>query len=240
MEYMAQPNPQAEPTEKIKVKGVSPLMIFYGFIPYIIMSLFSGPNTFLLVTSISVLMSAAWMVFGLLQHRGLHQLSTVGTVVFGSMLLLAFVNPAWDAWIRNWSGTIAEISLVLTAFIGILVKKPFTLYYAKLSVDQVQWENNPLFRAGVVKVSQTITAVWGLSFLVGVACDFAPGDLKNNIIFTLIIPLLAMFGGIRFTTWYPEYRRQKAHAEHPEIIEQHRAIAEQAQAAANEAPDTSK
>jgi hypothetical protein len=236
---MAEPGAADKEPEKIKIKGLSPLMVLYGFIPYILMSLFSGPGTFLLVTSISVVMSAAWMIFGLVQHRGLHQLSTVGTVLFGAMLILAFADPRLDTWLRNWSGTVSEVALVLTAFIGIAVKKPFTLYYAKLSVDQVQWEHNPGFRAGVVRVSQTITAVWGLSFLVGVACDVLPNGLSDNIVFAWIIPLVALFGAIRFTFWYPEYSRKKTFAEHPEIADLHRDIAERARLESTDEADNS-
>ncbi len=39
---------------------------------------------------------------------------------------------------------------MLTAFIGIMVKRPFTLYYAKFSVDEVQWDHNPEYRAAVI------------------------------------------------------------------------------------------
>jgi len=208
-----------QPPEKIKVKGVSPFSIFYSFVPYILMSLFSGVGTFLLVTSISFVMSAAWMISGLVQKRGLHQLSTVGTVLFGLMLIAAFADPNLDTWIRNWSGTIAEIALVLTAFIGVLVKRPFTLYYAKLSVDQVQWEHNPEFRASVIKVSQIITGVWGLSFLISVLCDFADNVTNNGLIFNWIIPMAALFGAVKFTLWYPNYIHEKTQAEHPEFEE---------------------
>jgi len=226
-------------SEKIKVKGVSPLMIFYGFVPYIIMSLFSGPNTFLLVSSISVLMSASWMIFGLIMRRGLHQLSTVGTVLFGGILILAFADSGLENWLRNWSGTISEAALVLTALIGIAVRRPFTLYYARLSVDPIQWEHNPAFRAGVVRTSQTITAAWALSFLIGLLCDFAPNGLNENFVFSWVIPLLAMFGAIKFTLWYPEYRRAKILAEHPEYAEQHRKIAEQVKSAEADGTDDS-
>lgn len=225
---MAPSDSRSGDSEKVNVKGVSPLLVFYGFVPYIIMSLFSGPGTFLLVLSISVVMSASWMIFGLIQHRGLHQLSTVGTVLFGAMLILAFADPGLDNWLRNWSGTISQAALVLTALIGIAVKRPFTLYYARLSVDQIQWQHNPAFRAGVIRTSQTITAAWALSFLIGLLCDFAPNGLNDNFVFTWVIPLLAMFGAVKFTLWYPEYHRGRIMAQHPEYAELHRRIAEKA------------
>ena len=218
--------PTASDGDKIKVKGVSPLSIFYSFVPYILMSLFASNNTFLLVTSISFLMSAAWMVYGLATKRGLHQLSTVGTVVFGVMLIAAIVDPGVDTWMREWSGTVAEIALVLTSFIGILVKRPFTLYYAKLA-DPVQWEHNPEYRAGVIRISQIITAVWGISFAITALCDFLP----DGVLFGWIIPLAALFGAVRFTMWYPNYMREKKLSENPELVEQHRQIAQQAAAA---------
>ncbi len=212
-------------------------MIFYGFVPYIIMSLFSGPGTFLLVLSISVLMSASWMIFGLVMRRGVHQLSTVGTVLFGAMLIMAFADPGLDNWLRNWSGTISQAALVLTALIGIAVKRPFTLYYAQLSVDPIQWKHNPAFRAGVVRTSQTITAAWALSFIIGLLCDLAPNGLNDNIVFSFVIPLLAVFGAVKFTLWYPKYRRAKILAEHPEYAEQHRKIAEQARSESTDGTD---
>ena len=217
----------AQTDDQIKVRGVSPLSIFYSFIPYILMSLFAGEGTFLLVTGIFFAMSAAWMIYGLVQKRGLHQLSTVGTVLFGLMLIVTLVDPNLEVWIINWSGTIAEIALVLTAFIGVLVKRPFTLYYARFSTDPVQWDHNPEYRAAVIRVSQIITGVWGLSFLVTALCDFADDATNNGLVFNWIIPLAVLFGAVKFTMWYPNYLHQKVQRDHPEVEEQHRKIAEQ-------------
>lgn len=116
--------------------------------------------------------SVVWIVIGLARHQGIHQLSAVGTVLFGGILVTSLVDPNLDAWLKDYSGTISDAALVLTARVGMAVKHPFTLHYAKLSVDEVQWEHNPDFRAGVLAVSQAITGVWALSFAIGLACDF--------------------------------------------------------------------
>lgn len=223
----------AEPgteTGPMKVKGVSPLSILYSFVPYILMSVFAGPQSFRVVTAISLGISAVWMAVGLARGQGVHQLSLVGTVLFAGMLVASFADPHLDAWLQQHSGTMSDAALVVTALAGLAAGHPFTLYYAKLSVDPVQYENNPAFRAGVLAVSRVITGVWALSFAISLGCDFASAATNANALFDWVIPIVAMVGAVKFTMWYPNYSRTKTMAEHPEYLEEHRAIAEAAAA----------
>lgn len=222
-------------TDRIKVKGVSPLGILWGFVPYIIMSVFAGPQTFRVVTAVSLGISLVWMVIGLARGQGVHQLSLVGTVLFAGILVASFADPRLDMWLRNHSGTMSDAALVTTALVGLAIGRPFTLYYAKLSVDPVQYENNPGFRAGVLAVSRVITGVWALSFAVSLVCDFAANATNGNVFFNWVIPIAAMVGAVKFTMWYPNHRRTKTMAAHPEYAEEHRAIAEAA--AARQVPE---
>lgn len=228
-------HPTTKPTtdgERIKVKGVSPFSILYGFVPYILMSVFAGPQTFRIVTAVSLGISVTWMVIGLARGQGVHQLSMVGTIVFTAILIASFADPRADAWLQNHAGTMSDAALVVTALVGLASGHPFTLYYARLSVDPVQYADNPAFRAGVLAVSRVITGAWALAFAVSLACDFASNATNGNVVFNWVLPIVAMVGAIKFTTWYPNYRRTKTMAEHPEYAEQHRAIAEAAAAKA--------
>lgn len=228
-------NPGTTPAtdgERIKVKGVSPLSILYGFVPYILMSVFAGPDTFRIVTAVSLGISVTWMVLGLARGQGVHQLSMVGTVLFTGILIASFADPNADAWLQNHSGTMSDAALVVVALVGLATGHPFTLYYARLSVDPVQYENNPDFRAGVLAVSRIITGAWAAAFAVSLACDFASTATNGNVIFDWVLPIAAMVGAVKFTMWYPNHHRAKTMAEHPEYAEAHRAIAEAAAAKA--------
>jgi len=218
--------------ERIKVKGVSTWSILYGFVPYIVVSVFAGPQNFRLVTAIALAMSASWMLVGLAKGRGVHQLSTVGSALFAGMLVASFADPRLNAWLENHSGTMSDAALVVTALVGIAVGRPFTLYYAKLSVDPVQYEHNADFRAGVLAVSRVITGVWALSFAVGFLCDLAQDATGNGVVFGWVIPIASMVGAVKFTLWYPGWCHERTIRDHPEILEQHRAIAEAAAAGA--------
>ncbi|MCC7076606.1 MAG: hypothetical protein IT198_05720 [Acidimicrobiia bacterium] len=220
----------AQEPEKMKIKGVTGFSLIVGFVPYIVQSVFATPQTFRLVTLITTVLAIIGICGGLIMKRGVHQLSLVGTFVFGGMLILSFVDDNLNTFFENWSGSISDAALVVAALIGMAVKHPFTLYYARQSTDPVQWEHNPAFRAGVIRVSQIITGVWAAYFAVSLACGILEQATHNSVVFNWVVPIVALVAAIKFTLWFPNYNRKKLLAEHPEILEQHRAIAEAAAA----------
>jgi hypothetical protein len=89
--------------------------------------------------------------------------------------------------------------------ISMAVRRPFTLQYAREQAARQAWET-PEF----VRTNYVITAVWGAAFAVMVAADlvmlYVP-TLPTKI--AIIVTVLAIWGAVRFTLWYPERGQKK-------------------------------
>jgi hypothetical protein len=116
--------------------------------------------------------------------------------------VIAFGPASTHAWLELWSGEVANIALVVIAVGSILIRRPFTLAYAKEQSDPSEWSDPHFLRANYV-----ITAVWALAFFIEAASGFY-GDAvlhdSNNIWTGWIIQTFPLIVAIQFTLWYPQ------------------------------------
>ncbi len=104
-----------------------------------------------------------------------------------------------DPWMMA-SGILAVI-----AWGSLLIKKPFSLQYAKNSIASDKWQH-PLF----VRINQIVTMIWGLIFTIGFSLHLfiflQPGEHG----FIIILIYLLSIVGIVLTISYPKYACNKA------------------------------
>jgi hypothetical protein len=81
--------------------------------------------------------------------------------------------------------------------------RPFSLQYARESVDRQHWDS-PEF----VRTNYVISAAWAVAFgvlvLADVVMDFMPGLPTAS---SVVVTLLALVAAAWFTGWYPQQRR---------------------------------
>ena len=100
---------------------------------------------------------------------------------FALSFMLVVVFP--QMWFIAKMGLFAQMMLNIITWGSMLVKKPFTIDYAKQYIPQEYW-NNPAF----LRKNYIITGVWGCYFLLGLISAeirlYEPGISHGAVFFT--------------------------------------------------------
>jgi len=130
------------------------------------------------------------------------EIMTLCNFIFLAIVAAFTELDKFSRWIPVWNHSLLA-GLVL---VSLLVKKPFTLQYAREMVPR-QSQDDPLF----IKANYVISRVWLAIFLLFVALPvsrllgFGFPRLVN-----LIIMILGTIGAVKFTFWYSvRLRRQE-------------------------------
>lgn len=123
----------------------------------------------------------------------------IGTfVLFTALAIYAYVaQPAWSViGVR----LLVDTGLLLIVLISMMIGKPFTLQYARETVDAQYWD-----RPEFIHTNYVITAAWALAFAVMVLAELAllylPGMSHR---FGVAVIVVALIAAVKFTGWYPE------------------------------------
>src|SRR5215208_6420016 len=175
-----------------------------GIAPWVLMGVVSGPGRF--EEAASAALGLALLTLWVSSRRGVpvHLLEVFTVVYFGvlAVLGLAASDRAID-WLALWAGDLSSIALAAFAIVTLLIRKPFTLAYARDTTPREHW-GEPVF----LRINYMISAVWAGAFLVSAAVG-AYGDavLRDNDNFwtAWIVPLAAVIFAGSFTEFYPDY-----------------------------------
>jgi hypothetical protein len=182
--------------------------VVVGFLPWILMSVLEGPGRFEIAAGASfglaVLIMAASAVLGLRP-----KLLDLAAIVFFLGLVLAglLVNHHGQHWLDRWSGDLSNAILALAALASILVRRPFTLAYARESTDREVWDT-PLF----IRINYVITGVWtAVLIVIAIVGYIGDGPLHqpDNVWTNWIIQIGLIILAVRFTEWYPDYATER-------------------------------
>lgn len=115
-----------------------------------------------------------------------------------------------NKWVLDHEWIFSTGTLALICWVSILIRKPFTIQYAKETVEKDKW-NHPLFW----KINYILSAFWGFIFLFHLSIHFV------EIYFFSINSLVANFlsygstiFAILFTTWFPDWYKTKYVKQH--------------------------
>jgi hypothetical protein len=179
------------------------LLAFAPFIAFAITDRLFGSTPGLIAGTAT---SAALLIRDWTRRHGNPKVLETGTAaLFGGLALYAILGgprwtSVWDVRLR------VDAGLLLIVLITMLIRKPFTLQYAREQVSMELWSSPEFIRTNYV-----ITAVWAVAFVVLVIADltliYRP-DLPPRVGITATI--LALVGAFKFTQWYPS--RVSAHA----------------------------
>ena len=182
---------------------------FSGLAPWILLSMISGPGRF--EEAASAALGVAIMVLFVNWRLGgsIKLLEWFDVAFFGIYALIGlFASNAVIEWLELWGGEVSNIALVSFAVGSILLRRPFTLEYAREQVDEQFWEQ-PIF----IRTNYVITWAWAAAFGVQ-ALSGLFGDLvlhtSNNFWTGWIIQIGAIIFAIAFTEFYPDYGPNKA------------------------------
>ena len=129
----------------------------------------------------------------------------IGTFVYFLFMFIVAITPDLVE-LEHWTFVLSSMALFSISFISIIIRKPFTIQYAKETVDEKYWET-----PGFIRTNYIISGVWTLGFALTALCAFISLEwLEYKTIFSTYIPTAITFINIMFTKKYPEYVTAKA------------------------------
>jgi quinol-cytochrome oxidoreductase complex cytochrome b subunit len=119
---------------------------------------------------------------------------------FVFLAVVAFTSET--QWIDTHASPLSNATLFLIALVSILIRRPFTLQYARERVDPKFWDSPAFYSTNLV-----ISWVWCVMFAIIAVTSYIA--LNHPSLIDWVIHILAFVGAIRFTTWYPDYIKKK-------------------------------
>ncbi|MCV7042390.1 hypothetical protein BST36_13560 [Mycolicibacterium moriokaense] len=177
---------------------------FAGIAPWALLSVLSGPGHFSQAVLAAVGLSVVVLLISWARSIKVHSLEVFGLVFFAGLAAVGLLaNDNVIRFLEVWAGELTNISLACFAWLTLLVRRPFTIAYAKDTTPQEYWDS-PLF----IRTNNVITAVWAGAFTFAAAVGFV-GDYvlhdAGNFWTGWILQLAAIFFAISFSEFYPDY-----------------------------------
>lgn len=181
---------------------------FSGIAPWILMAIMSGPGRFGQAAAAALTLTLIVMWAGSRRGIRVHSLEVFGAVVFAVFVGLGiFGSPTLISTLELWAGEITNGALAAYALATLVIRRPFTISYARDTVDPEHW-HSPLF----VRVNYILTAVWAGAFLINTLVgSFGDAVLHDGDNFWTgwIVQLAVTLVAVAVTEFYPDYARAK-------------------------------
>ncbi|BCI51182.1 hypothetical protein NIIDNTM18_04600 [Mycolicibacterium litorale] len=174
-----------------------------GLAPWILMAVVNGPGRFEEAVSAALGLSLLTLWVGKRHGVAVHALEAFGVAFFAVLAALGLIAPPDTIrWLEMWAGELSNIALASFAVVTVLIRRPFTLAYAKDATPREHWDS-PVF----LRINHVISVVWAGAFLLSAAAgayDDAVLHDNGNFWFGWIIPLAAIIFAGAFTDYYPD------------------------------------
>jgi len=185
------------------------LKLLLAFAPWLSFLIIARDSLFRLKLGLIVALVVS-IVMGVARlHRGI--ILWAGLIFFtGATMAVVLLN---DMWSSKYMGILANATLAVSSWMTIALKKPFSLDYAREHTDPSLWDN-PLF----IRTNVIITSAWAMVFTVNTV--LAWGKTKHFVLPEWgyeIVTYTFLVGAAAFTTWYPNYARNRTISEGIEI-----------------------
>ena len=174
--------------------------LLLAFAPWLSFLIIAHGSMFRLELGLCVALGLSILMGVLRLHRGL--ILWVGLAFFAAATVLVVVFK--NMWTVQYMGVLANGSLALGTWAGIVMGKPFTLDYSKDHTDPSLW-NSPLF----LRTNNIIASVWGSAFTLNALLAWL--KMKQLFFSELTFELISyalLIGVAVFTQWYPAYLRR--------------------------------
>lgn len=176
---------------------------------FLILAPYAVYAVLMLATSAAVSLFAAAAIclmviaFDVARGRSIKILGAGSVAVFATIgAYVSLIDPALNASTVKFA---VDIGILLVSLLSIVIRRPFTLQYAREAVDA---ETAAL--PGFVRVNYIITWAWVgavLLMMIGnVAMIYVP---SLPLWFGILIAFAARNCAVYFTKWYPQYQKAK-------------------------------
>jgi hypothetical protein len=175
-----------------------------GIAPWILMAVINGPGRFEEAASVALALALLTLWVGVRRGVPVHLLEAFTVAYFAVLAVLGLVaSDRVIEWLQLWAGELSNIALAAFAIVTQLIRRPFTLAYAKDTTPKEHWDN-PIF----LRINYVISTVWAGAFLFSALVGaFGDAVLRDNDNFwtAWILPIGAIIFAVSFTEFYPDY-----------------------------------
>ena len=173
-----------------------------GLSPWILYSIVEGPNRLELSAALALGLAVIILCANWLTGSRPKMLEYSDVVYFAALaVFVEFASDGTRTWLEMWGGEVANLVLFALVLGTIVIRRPFTLAYAKESTPQEYWDQPEFLR-----VNYLISWVWTVAFGIEAASGLY-GDAvlhnSNDIWTGWIIQTFPMIIAAQFTIWYP-------------------------------------
>ena len=127
----------------------------------------------------------------------------LGVVFFAVLAIVGvIVDDSTVDLLEVWSGELTNVVFAVFVIATIVVRRPFTLAYAKKQAPQEYWDN-PLF----LKINYVISGVWAAVFTANAVIGFIGDGVlhdPDNFWTAWVLQLATIFFALNFTEYYPD------------------------------------
>jgi hypothetical protein len=179
------------------------MMLFLILAPYAVFA------TLMLLTSAAAsLFAAATICMVVIAHdvlrgRSVKMLGAGSAIVFAA--IGGYLTLADSTWSSSEVKLTVDAGMLVISLVSILIRRPFTLQYARQMVDAETAQLPEFLRANYV-----ITWAWSLAFVLMVMANGLLIYLPSLPLWSgLAVAFAARNSALYFTKWYPEHQRAK-------------------------------
>lgn len=177
-----------------------------GFAPFLAFFVIERLGSVPVGLAAGAVTSALLLVRDILAPTRRMKVLEIGTfLLFGVLTLLALL-PGAAPWSITAVRLRVDAGLLLIVVASLLVRRPFTLQYAREQVPSHIWD-----RPEFLKANYVITSAWAVAFIIMVTADLALiylPELPRQV--SIVTTIAAIIGAVKFTAWYP--RRSESQA----------------------------
>src|SRR4051794_8163298 len=142
-----------------------------GIAPWVLLSVVSGPGRFEEAASAALGLTLLTLWVGSRHGVPVHLLEVFGALVFTVFAALGLLaSDAVIGWLEVWAGEVSNVALAVFALVTLLIRRPFTLAYAKDTTPREHWDS-PLFLKINYAISGVRAAAFTFSAVVGAVGD---------------------------------------------------------------------
>ncbi len=177
---------------------MSLIKLLLAFAPWLSFLIIARGSLFHLKLGLAVALVLSVVMGAARLHRGIILWATLLFFIYANLAVAVFNNM----WTAQHMGIMANGMLAASTWLTIVLRKPFTLEYAREHVDRSLWDNPRFIRANVV-----ITSVWGLVFTANTI--LAWGKMEHFVLPELayeLISYILLVGAAVFTSQYRIHR----------------------------------
>ncbi len=162
-----------------------------GYLPWLIVNLLINYINPIAAVLISLMLISPFIYKAIKQHDYI-------SVVFASGFLAYFLDMLFHLTIFEFYANNILLVVVIAALLSVVLKKPFTIIYAKSSISSDKW-NHPIF----IKINNIISLAWVSIFLIEYLLKLI------NVPYYVIINIILIIVGLKFSQKFPDYYRNK-------------------------------